>query len=282
MQPEILRSIAELRDRLAEWRSAGKTVGFVPTMGALHEGHLSLARAAAERTDQVVASVFVNPTQFGPKEDLHRYPRDEAGDRKKLGSAGVALMYVPRMQEMYPVGELTRVNVPELGDTLEGAFRPGFFVGVATVVAKLLIQVQPDLALFGEKDYQQLLVIRRMARDLTLPTRVEGLPTVRESDGLAMSSRNTYLSEEERIQATALYQVLLETARRFRSGETAEALSKWAIGSLLDAGFRSIDYVAIRDAGDLSPVEAFSDGRECRILAAAHLGRARLIDNIAV
>ncbi|CCQ72129.1 pantoate--beta-alanine ligase [Magnetospira sp. QH-2] len=282
MEPEIVRNVGDLRARLATWRVGGETIGFVPTMGALHEGHLSLARAAAEKTDHVVASVFVNPTQFGPNEDLHRYPRDEAGDRKKLGDAGVSIMYVPQMQEVYPMGEQTRVILPELGDILEGAYRPGFFTGVATVVAKLLIQVLPTLALFGEKDYQQLLVVQRMATDLSMPTRIEGLPTIRESDGLAMSSRNVYLGEEERVQAKALYEVIKDMARRFRSGESPEALSQWATGCLVDAGFRSVDYVTVRDAGNLSEVEAFDEKRKFRILAAAHMGGARLIDNIAV
>ncbi len=280
--PDVPRTAADLRRRVADWRSDGLRVGLVPTMGALHDGHLSLIGRARERCDRVIVSVFVNPTQFAPHEDLDSYPRDEAGDRDKLRAAGTDLMYAPAVAEMYPPGERTRIAVGGLGTRLEGRFRPGFFGGVATVVTKLLVQTLPDVAVFGEKDYQQLLVIRRLTADLCLPAEIDAGPTVREADGLAMSSRNAYLTAGERAQAPILHQTLVETARRFRIGEAEASLETWACGCLVDGGFRSVDYFTIRDAETLDRVDRFDADRPCRVLAAAHLGHARLIDNIAV
>ncbi|MCU0838294.1 MAG: pantoate--beta-alanine ligase, partial [Rhodospirillales bacterium] len=210
----IVRTVDALRAQVRLWREAGETVGLVPTMGALHAGHLALVERALAYTTRVCVSLFVNPTQFGPNEDLDRYPRDEAGDLAKLAAVGAHLVFAPSAAEMYPPGALTRVTVPGLGDELEGAFRPGFFTGVATVVTKLLIQALPDVALFGEKDYQQLLVVRRLTRDLDLPVRIEAGRTIREADGLALSSRNAYLTAAERAAAPALHRALVRLAEQ--------------------------------------------------------------------
>ena len=273
-------TVADLRAIVRGWRSNGLTVGFVPTMGALHEGHLSLVRQAGERADRVVASVFVNPTQFAPTEDLDRYPRQEAKDADLLASAGCDLLFLPTPATMYPDGFSTSVRVTGVSDDLEGRFRPQMFGGVALVVAKLLNQVQPDVAVFGEKDFQQLLVVRRMARDLDLPVEIVAGETVREADGLAMSSRNAYLDAAGRAVAGKLYAILREAAARARTGVPAEA-EAWATAEILRAGFDSVDYVAIRSAEDLSPFRSRITG-PARILAAAKLGQTRLIDNLPV
>lgn len=300
----LARTVAELRASVAAWRAAGERVAFVPTMGALHEGHLSLVRQGKQQAERVVASVFVNPTQFAPTEDLARYPRQEAKDAELLAGAGCDLLYLPSPLEIYPAGFSTAVTVSGVSEDLEGAFRPQMFGGVATVVAKLLIQAQPDIALFGEKDFQQLLVIRRLARDLDLPVEILAGATVREADGLAMSSRNAYLTPAERATAASLNRILSQAAARVRGGETVAAAEAWAGAALIDAGFEKVDYVAIRDAEDLSPLTA-SDVAEivrnvveippivssgegaifksgARILAAAWLGKTRLIDNLPV
>ena len=277
----VVRTVSELRQVVAGWRAEGLRIGFVPTMGALHEGHLSLVRRGKERADRVVASVFVNPTQFAPTEDLDRYPRQEAKDAGLLGSAGCDILFAPSPAGIYPEGFATSVTVSGVSDPLEGQFRPQMFGGVAVVVAKLLNMVAADVALFGEKDYQQLLVIRRMARDLDIPTEVIGCPTVREADGLAMSSRNAYLTAAERTTAASLNRILAHAAARARFGESVEAVEGDAHGALLAAGFGRVDYVAIRSAEDLNPFEGAATGA-ARILAAAWLGQTRLIDNLQV
>ena len=198
---DIVRTVVDLRARVQAWRREGETVGLVPTMGVLHEGHLSLVRRSRAATTRTIATLFVNPKQFGPNEDFSVYPRDEASDAGKLADVGADLLFAPGIEEMYPAGSVTQVSVPQIGDVLEGEFRPGFFTGVATVVTKLLLQSLPDVAVFGEKDFQQLQVIRRLVADLDIPARIEGGPTVREEDGLAMSSRNAYLSEDQRRMA---------------------------------------------------------------------------------
>ncbi|MDA8232901.1 MAG: pantoate--beta-alanine ligase [Magnetospirillum sp.] len=277
----VARTVAALRTQVREWRAQGLGVAFVPTMGALHDGHLSLVRAGLERADRVVASVFVNPAQFGPGEDFSRYPRQEEADAALLAGAGCHLLFAPGVAEMYPPGFATTVTVGGVSEGLCGALRPGHFAGVATVVAKLLLQCLPDIALFGEKDYQQLQVIRRLVRDLDIPVGVVGVPTVREADGLALSSRNRYLSAEERRIAPALHRVLREVAAGLGRGEPALDLCRRAAEDLLAAGFLSVDYVEARDAETLSAAGKL-EGRPLRILAAARLGGARLIDNIGV
>ena len=278
---DIVRSVADLRQRVRYWRDQGLKVAMVPTMGALHDGHLSLVRAGLERADRVVASVFVNPSQFGPNEDFSLYPRQEEADAGLLASAGCSLLFAPVVEEMYPQGFATTVTVSGLSEGLCGDIRPGHFAGVATIVAKLLMQCLPDLALFGEKDYQQLKVIERLARDLDIPVEIAGVATLREDDGLAMSSRNRYLSAEERIIAPALYRVLREIETGLRSGGRAAELCKTGAKSLIQSGFASVDYVEARDAETLAPVDLLTD-RPLRIIAAARLGQARLIDNISV
>jgi pantoate--beta-alanine ligase len=278
--PTLFRTVDDLRATLAEWRREGLRIALVPTMGALHEGHLDLVRAARERADRVVVSVFVNPTQFGPKEDFGSYPRTEASDVEKLAALGVEAVFAPNAAEMYPEGFATTISLsgPALG--LETDFRPHFFAGVATVVGKLLIAVMPDFAVFGEKDYQQLLVVRRLVRDLRLPTEIVGLPTVREADGLALSSRNAYLSDEERRLATTIARVMREAADRIRAGGAVDPALDEGRAALEKAGFR-VDYLVLRNAETLAElVDPASEPR--RMLAAAWLGKTLLIDNIAV
>ncbi|MDI7775033.1 pantoate--beta-alanine ligase [Asticcacaulis sp. EMRT-3] len=254
-------------------------VAFVPTMGALHEGHLDLVRHARSLADRVVVSIFVNPLQFAPHEDLDRYPRDEAGDLARLESVGCDLVYLPTPDVLYPQGFVSRIDMagPALG--LETDFRPQFFSGVATVVSKLFHQVRPDVAVFGEKDYQQLAVIRTMVRDFDMEIEVVGLPTVREPDGLALSSRNAYLSPQERATAPKLHQVLQEVRNAVLAGEDADAAIARAHTALQQAGFGQIDYIALRDATSLGEPQS---GQTLRLLAALWLGKTRLIDNIAV
>ena len=280
MTLEIVRTVADLRNRVASWRAEGETVGLVPTMGALHEGHLSLVRLSMQATSRTVATLFVNPKQFAPTEDLAVYPRDEAADAALLEGQGAHLLFAPGAGEIYPAGHATRVSVAGIGDLLEGEHRPGFFDGVATVVTKLLLQALPDVAFFGEKDYQQLQVIRRLSEDLNIPVRIEGGATVREPDGLAMSSRNAYLTATERAAAPALYGTLCTIARRVAEGANIAEQTAWGESQLKEAGFAAVDYLTVRDAQTLEPVAALS--QPARILAAAHLGKARLIDNVAV
>ena len=276
----IARTVADLRAAIAAERKGGAAIGLVPTMGALHEGHLSLVRAAKQRCGFVVATLFVNPKQFAPHEDFDRYPRDEVGDAKLLAGAGCDLLYAPERAAMYPEGFSTSVLVSSVSTMLEGQMRPHFFGGVATVVTKLLVQALADAAFFGEKDYQQLLVIKQLTRDLDIPVEIVGCPTVREHDGLAMSSRNFYLSQDERRIAARLNYVLHEAIKALRAGAPVDAVELEASRHLTAAGFTAVDYVAIRDAGSLQPIANFA--QPARILAAAWLGKTRLIDNMAV
>ncbi|HSN71864.1 MAG TPA: pantoate--beta-alanine ligase [Steroidobacteraceae bacterium] len=279
---QVVTSIADVRDRVRAWRRAGARIAFVPTMGNLHAGHVSLIETARRHGDRFVASIFVNPMQFGPNEDFAHYPRTPQRDHEMLEAAGCDLMFMPDAAEMYPYGleHSVRVEVPELSRILCGAYRPGHFEGVTTVVAKLFSIVAPDCAVFGEKDFQQLALIRRMTRDLCMPVEIIGAPTVREPDGLAMSSRNQYLSTAEREVAPALHQILMNAADRLAGGETDHAaIESEAIEALTTQGFDP-DYVSIRRADDLEP--AHSEASDLVVLAAARLGRARLIDNVRV
>ncbi len=274
-----VRTTAALREQVRAWRGAGLTVGLVPTMGALHAGHLSLVRHSLRETDRTVISLFVNPKQFAPNEDFTVYPRDEARDGALLAEVGSHLMFAPTVEEMYPLGFTTSVSVPSLGDDLEGAFRPGFFTGVATVVTKLLLQCLPDFAYFGEKDYQQLMVIRRLVRDLAIPVDIVGCLTIREADGLAKSSRNVYLTPAERALAPRLREALQAVAQAVGQGADPLSEEKRATDDLIARGFAKVDYIVVRDADTLAmPLPS----RPMRVLGAAFLGRTRLIDNLPV
>ncbi|ARA79437.1 pantoate--beta-alanine ligase [Pseudomonas amygdali pv. tabaci str. ATCC 11528] len=275
-----VKTVQELRAAVARARSEGKRIALTPTMGNLHSGHAALVAKAAQRADFVVATIFVNPLQFGPNEDLATYPRTLAADQEKLLQAGCNLLFTPNVEEMYPHGmaDQTLVSVPHLSQGLCGASRPGHFEGVATVVSKLFNMVQPDLAIFGDKDFQQLAVIRAMVRDLNMPIQIIGEPTVRADDGLALSSRNGYLNEAQRAAAPALYQAIRQTADAISAGEQDfDALLTSKKQQLEAAGFR-IDYLEIRDATSLRPTTA--ENRDVVILAAAFLGKTRLIDNL--
>ncbi|MCW2269656.1 Pantothenate synthetase [compost metagenome] len=275
-----VKTVRELRAAVARARSEGKRIGFVPTMGNLHSGHAALVTKAAQRADFVVASIFVNPLQFGPSEDLDKYPRTLAADQETLLQAGCHLLFAPTVEEMYPDGTAgqTRVSVPQLSEGLCGASRPGHFEGVATVVNKLFNMVQPDLAVFGQKDFQQLAVIRALVRDLNMPIQIIGEPTVRADDGLALSSRNGYLNEEQRATAPALYRVLSAMAAAIEQGtRDYPALIAGSQEQLIAAGFRP-DYLEVRQALSLRPATA--DDRDLVILVAAFLGATRLIDNL--
>jgi len=307
-QSKVVRSVAELRDEIRQWRQNGLTVALVPTMGALHPGHLTLVRRAAELADRTVVSIFVNPSQFAPHEDLARYPRDEAGDVGKLVGERCDLVWAPRPADMYPEGFATRILAAGAAQGLESDFRPHFFGGVATVCAKLFGAVTPDVAVFGEKDYQQLCVIRQMVRDLNMPLQIVGVDTVREPDGLALSSRNVYLSADERSVAPALNCVLQEVAAAAQEvlhgkagprkaprprplvidpsepgpvQELAEltAVCTAAAAKLNAAGFTKVDYIAVREADTLRLVGELGP-RPLRVLGAAWLGSTRLIDNV--
>ena len=273
-----VRTVKDLRAQVAIWREAEERVALVPTMGALHAGHLSLVAVAKGHAKHIVASIFVNPAQFGPKEDFKRYPRDEAGDLEKLAEAGVELVFIPDRAEMYPEGFATKVSLPSLTEDLCGAARPNHFDGVATVVTKLLLQCAPDVALFGEKDYQQLLVVKQLVRDLNIPVQIVSGPIVREPDGLALSSRNGYLSPTERKTAPILHQVLSEAATALAEGEGCDAASSAGRFELEGKGFR-VDYVAIRDPDTLAPLSGPIRG-PARVMGAVHLGTTRLIDNV--
>jgi len=277
---DIITRAAELRARVRAWRMAGERIAFVPTMGNLHGGHVSLVQAARERAQRVVVSVFVNPLQFGPNEDYAAYPRTPDEDRKLLEALKVDVLFMPEVDEMYPRGQAltARVHVPELEDILCGAFRPGHFMGVATIVTKLLNLVQPDVALFGEKDFQQLMIIRRAAEDLCMPVEIVGLPTTREPDGLAMSSRNRYLTPEQRAVAPQIFAALERARRAIESGRRDFAeIEREGMGMLEAAGFRP-DYFSVRDANTLAPPS--DESEELVVLTAARIGRARLIDNV--
>ena len=280
MAPSILDSVAGLRGAVAAWRADGLTVALVPTMGALHEGHMALVRAARAHGGRTVVSLFVNPTQFAPDEDFALYPRDPADDLAKLAEAGVEAAFMPPTDAIYPSGFATTVHVEGVTAGLESATRPHFFTGVATVVTKLLLQCLPNVALFGEKDYQQLATVRRLVADLDIPCRIEAVPTVRDADGLALSSRNAYLSAEERRVAPRLFEVLSWMAAALSQGAmSADAIANGTT-ALSAAGFTRIDYLAVCDAETLAPVERIT--APARVLAAAWLGQTRLIDNVPV
>lgn len=274
-------TVPELRAKVRQWRSRGETVSLLPTMGALHAGHLSLASQGKARCDRLITSIFVNPTQFAPTEDFSTYPRTFEDDLAKLVPVGCDLVWAPTADVMYPDGFATMIKPEGAALGLETDFRAHFFSGVATVCCKLFTQCGPDIALFGEKDYQQLCVVRQLVRDLDLPMEIVGCETVREDDGLAMSSRNAYLSAAERRIATTMHEAIARAAKDFRSGSNPIDVCDAAGKTLLQTGFKSIDYIAIRDADTLEPVVSGTD-RACRILAAAWLGETRLIDNIAV
>jgi pantoate--beta-alanine ligase len=280
---DIVRLVAGLRHNVAGWRAAGQSVGLVPTMGALHQGHLALVRASQAACDRTIVTIFVNPTQFAPTDDLSRYPRQEAADAALLAELGADLLFAPGVEEIYPPGHATSVSVGgSITAGLDGVHRPGHFTGVATVVSKLLVQAMPDAAFFGEKDWQQLCVIRRMARDLDLPVRIEGVATVREPDGLARSSRNAYLSADQRAVAVALPVSLHQTASHLAAGAPVAATLAAARQRLLDAGFATVDYFSLCDAETLEELTTRPENRPARLFVAARLGSTRLIDNIPV
>ena len=276
--PVILQTVASLRAWVSGRRAAGCRVAMVPTMGALHDGHMELVRRGGAVADDVLATIFVNPAQFGPHEDFAAYPRTWEADLEKLATNGASAVFHPAVAEMYPAGFSTTVTLKGVTAPLEGAHRPGHFDGVATVVAKLLLQGLPDMALFGEKDWQQLQVITRMVADLDIPVEIIGVPTVRDENGLALSSRNAYLSAEQYRVATALNRIMREMARRVNTGTDIAATEEWGRAEVLKAGFDSVDYLTVRDAATL---DAPGTGPR-RVLAAVRLGRARLIDNMAV
>jgi pantoate--beta-alanine ligase len=277
---QTLRDLPALRAAVAALRSDGKQLVLVPTMGALHDGHMALVEEARRHGRHVVVSIFVNPRQFGPNEDLDAYPRREAKDAQMLAAAGVDILWAPSVEVMYPAGFATNISVEGVSEGLDGAARPGHFDGVATVVTKLFNQVRPDVAIFGEKDYQQLAVIRRFVADLDMDIEIVGMPTQRAEDGLALSSRNAYLSDEERKAALALPRALGEAKRQIEKGEPVAGAVAKAIATLSQHGFASVDYVTLCDATTLEPMAVLD--RPARLLGAAKLGRTRLIDNIAV
>ncbi|MGC9370990.1 MAG: pantoate--beta-alanine ligase [Paracoccaceae bacterium] len=280
MTPPILRRRADLRALTAGWRKAGETAAVVPTMGALHEGHLSLVRAAKSGADRVIVTIFVNPRQFNSAEDLANYPRTEEADARKLAPFGVDAIYAPTPDQVYPDGFATTVSVSGVSEGLCGAYRPGHFDGVATVVTKLFLQTGADLAFFGEKDFQQLQVVKRLARDLDIPVEVVGCPTVREPDGLALSSRNVRLSAEARAKAPALYAAMIRAAGQIADGENLETALSDARAAILSGGFSEVEYLELRAEDGLAPLAALDS--PARLLAAAWIDGIRLIDNIPV
>ncbi len=274
----ILDSLSVLRSFVKDNRKAGKTISFVPTMGALHDGHIELVRQGLARTDICIPYIFVNPKQFAPTEDLAAYPRTLESDLEKLRSVSASAVYLPSMNDIYPEGFATNVIVSSVAKPLEGEFRPDFFNGVATVVAKMLLQCLPDIALFGEKDYQQLLVIKRMAKDLDIPVEIIGVPTVRDENGLALSSRNAYLNEDQYKTAIQLNKILKELGTAIKQGKDIVISETHAHKQLLDAGFEKVDYITARNADTLLVPQ--KGDKNLRLLAAAWLGKARLIDNM--
>lgn len=277
---DIVREIAALRETVRNWRGQGLRVALVPTMGALHAGHASLVTRALAKADRVVATVFVNPTQFNSAADLAAYPRTEAADAATLSKAGAHLLFAPDVATMYPPGHATTVTVAGLTDVLCGAHRPGHFAGVATIVTKLLMQALPDIAVFGEKDYQQLMVIKRLAADLDIPVAIDGAPTMREPDGLALSSRNARLTPVERKIAPVLFAAISSAAKAIASGELVSVVLERARSEVSAAGFGSIDYIEARTDNTLAPLTDVKI--KGRVFAAAHLGAARLIDNVPI
>lgn len=278
---EIVRTVADLRARVRDWRAAGHSVGVVPTMGALHAGHLALVDGSLAQCGRTIVTLFVNPTQFGRGEDLGSYPRTEAEDAAKLTERGAHLLFAPDAAEMYPDGFDATIHIGGVTAELEGDHRPGHFEGVATVVAKLLLQSGADMAYFGEKDYQQLCVVKKLVRDLNIPCTIQGVPTVREEDGLALSSRNVYLDKTQRRIAPDLHRILTNAADRISRGAEVAPTEAKAARLLLEAGFDAVDYVAVRDATTLA-VPAPDARRNLRLLAVARLGNTRLLDNVAV
>lgn len=277
---QIIRDIAALRHALSAMRQGGKSVAMVPTMGALHDGHMSLVKKAKTLADVVVVSIFVNPTQFGPNEDFDAYPRDEQKDAAMLAEAGIQILWAPDVATMYPAGHATHVEVAQLGNDFCGAARPGHFDGVATVVSKLLNQVRPDFAIFGEKDWQQLAIIRRFVRDLDMAVDIVGAPIARAEDGLALSSRNAYLSAEQRAAAVHLPQALNQAAKAIAAGADVKATLAEAEQAIIAGGFDSVDYLALTDNQTLARLDHFHGS--ARLLAAARMGSTRLLDNLAV
>ncbi|ESZ20713.1 pantoate--beta-alanine ligase [Mesorhizobium sp. L48C026A00] len=277
--PLVIDSVAALRAQIRDWRRDGLSLAMVPTMGALHDGHVSLIRIALEKADRCVVSIFVNPTQFAPSEDLDKYPRQLGRDLDRLAEAGAQLAFTPGAAQMYPAGFATRISVGGPAAGLESDFRPTFFDGVATVVAKLFLQASPDCAVFGEKDYQQLCVVRQLCSDLDLPVDIIGAPTIRDAHGLAMSSRNAYLGETELAVARQLNAILRRTAAALAAGADEGSATAEASRALVEAGFDKVDYVAARESLTLVPWRPDRDGR---LLAAAWLGKTRLIDNVEV
>jgi pantoate--beta-alanine ligase len=275
----VVDSVAALRAQIRDWRRDGRSVAMVPTMGALHDGHISLVRIALERAERCVVSVFVNPTQFAPSEDLDKYPRQLARDLDRLELARADLAFTPTVGEMYPAGFATKISVGGPSAGLESDFRPTFFDGVATVVAKLFLQAAPDCAIFGEKDYQQLCVVRQLCRDMDLPVEIIGAPTIRDAHGLAMSSRNAYLGEAELNIARQLNVILRKTASALAAGADQKDATADASRALITTGFREVNYVEARESLTLAP---WRRDREGRLLAAAWLGKTRLIDNVEI
>lgn len=276
----IIRTLSELRVQTAQWRRAGETIGVVPTMGALHQGHLSLVKAAKSGTDRVIVTIFVNPKQFNNPDDLEKYPRTEEEDAQKLAPYAVDVIYVPDGGQMYPDGFASNVHVSGITEELEGAHRPGHFDGVATVVTKLFLQTQADKAYFGNKDYQQLQLVKRLALDLDIPVEVIGCPTIREEDGLAMSSRNLLISDRARIKAPALHDAMERAADRIKAGEPVAEVLEQAKAQVLAGGYNDVEYLELRAVGTLAPMSRLTG--PARLLAAANLVGVRLIDNIAV
>lgn len=277
---EVVRTIAELRQHTSRWRIAGQTIGLIPTMGALHNGHLSLIKLAQGKCDRVIATIFVNPRQFLPNEDFDEYPRNEESDIQKLIEMGVDLLFAPKAPEMYQPDASTTVVISKLTDCLCATSRPGFFDGVGTVVTKLLIQALPDLAIFGEKDYQQLLVIKRLTRDLDIPAKIIGAPTIREADGLAVSSRNVFLSQTNRETASKVFEILKKTATAIAQGNDVLVACEEARSELMLAGFSEIDYFEARHSETLELIQSFENSG--RLFAAVWLGSTRLIDNLEI
>lgn len=276
----IVRDAAALAAAVSAWRDAGDRVAVVPTMGYLHEGHLALVARARELAQRVIATIFVNPTQFAPHEDLGRYPRDEAGDVAKLEAAGCDLLFAPPVEVMYPPGFATRIAMGGPAEGLEGTHRPQMFAGVALVCSRIFGLTRADVAVFGEKDWQQVMVVRRVVEDLALPVAIETVPTVRAADGLALSSRNAYLDPEARVKAAAMYAALTHAAERLKAGATAAQACGEAEVRLREAGFRQVDYVALRSAREFSELGRLDE--PARVLGAAWLGQVRLIDNLPV